>query len=639
MPFQYLTNTALDEAVRTYQNALSARGMQLGGEPIRTQDALGRVTAQAVYARICAPHYNACAMDGIALEAHITFGATETTPVRLKASDFVWVDTGDPLPPGCDAVVMVEDVVAEGEDYLLYAAAAPWQNIRQIGEDISAGDMILPSFSTITPAGMGAMLAGGVLQVQVIKRPIIGIIPTGEEIVLPTDQPAEGEIIEFNSTIFCGMLSEWGCVPKVYPIAGDNLDEIRQVLEKAGSECDGVIINAGSSAGREDYTADAMRSVGEVVLHGIAIKPGKPSVLGMLQPAGREGVIPVFGVPGYPVSGIIVLEMVFKPILNMLTRKPASASDMIEAVISRRLNSSLKYREFVRARLGMVGGKMVAVPLSRGAGVVSSFVKADGIIDIPQEREGYEAGESVQVRLTHSLDEIRSMLVITGSHDPLLDEAADLMRQRWPGSQVASSHVGSMGGITALRRSEAHLGGIHLLDESSGTYNIPHVQKYFPQGGVALVECVQRTQGLMVARGKPKNIKSFADVAGVEYVNRQKGSGTRILCDHLASQSGMVTASVRGYAREEFTHTAVAAAIAAGTADAGLGILSAARIYDLDFIPVADEQYDLLIAEEALQLEAVQRLLEVLKSAAFANRLKELGGYTLSEPGRMRKWD
>lgn len=639
MPFQYLTNTPLDEAVQTYLDALNAKGMMLGNETLPTQNTLNRVTAQAVYARICAPHYNACAMDGIALDAQITFGATETTPVRLTEQDFTWVDTGDPLPAGCNSVVMVEDVVVEDDAYLLYAAATPWENVRQIGEDISAGDMILPSYSPITPAAMGAMLAGGVLQVEVLKQPVIGIIPTGDEIVLPTDQPAEGEIIEFNSTIFSGMLTTWGCIPKVYPIVKDSPEKICQALKTALAECDGVIVNAGSSAGREDFTAEAIRTMGEVALHGIAIKPGKPAVLGMINTSQENRVIPVIGLPGYPVSGILVLELVFKPVLDLLTKQITAAPEVIEAVISRRLNSSLKYREFIRTRLGLVGGKIVAVPLQRGAGVVSSFVKADGIIDIPQEREGYEAGDAVQVRLTHSLDEIRSMLVVTGSHDPLLDEIADLMRQRWPGSQVGSSHVGSMGGIMALRRSEAHLGGVHLLDEDSGTYNVPYVQKYFPQGGVVLIECVQRTQGLMVTNGNPKNIRGFEDIAGLEFVNRQKGSGTRILFDHLAKQVEMDTSSLRGYDREEFTHTAVAAAIAAGTADVGMGILAAARIYDLDFISIADEQYDLLIAEDALELEAVQRFLEVLQSQAFTLRLEKLGGYALKNPGRMIKWN
>jgi putative molybdopterin biosynthesis protein len=347
----------------------------------------------------------------------------------------------------------------------------------------------------------------------------------------------------------------------------------------------------------------------------------------------------VLGVPGYPVSGILVLERIFKPVIGRLTCREADKVSEINAVISRRLTSSLKYREFVRARLGKVGGKLVAVPLNRGAGVVSSFVKADGIIDIPQDTEGYEAGESVRVRLMRGMDEIERTLVITGSHDPLLDEVADLMRRRWRDSLVASSHVGSMGGIMAVKRGEAHLGGIHLLDEASGAYNAPYLRKYFPEGGVALVECVERIQGLMVPAGNPKGIKGFADLVGLEYVNRQKGSGTRILCDYLAKQNKLDTATIRGYEREEFTHTAVAAAIAAGTADAGMGILSAARIYNLDFIPLCEEQYDLLFAEDALELESVKRLLEVLHSPEFTRRLQALGGYTIHTPGELRQWN
>lgn len=639
MPFQYLTNFPLDEAAQTYLDTLASRGMTCKSESIPVTAALGRITAQAVYAKICAPHYNACAMDGIALEAAKTFGASETTPARLQESDFLRVDTGDPLPAGCDAVVMIEDVIEEGGLVSLYAPAVPWENIRQIGEDISAGDMILPSFTSITPACMGAMLAAGVMQVEVVKRPLVGIIPTGDEIVPPTENPGAGDIIEFNSTIFSGMLTQWGCLPKVYPIVRDDQSLIEAALKNTLAECDALILNAGSSAGSEDYSAQAMRSVGEVVLHGIAIKPGKPAVLGFAPAPKASGVIPVLGVPGYPVSGILVLERIFKPVVDLLTCREADQASEIDAVISRRLTSSLKYREFVRARLGKVDGKLVAVPLNRGAGVVSSFVKADGIIDIPQDTEGYEAGEKVRVRLMRGMDEIERTLVITGSHDPLLDEVADLMRRRWRDSLVASSHVGSMGGIMAVKRGEAHLGGIHLLDEASGTYNAPYLRKYFPEGGVALVECVKRIQGLMVPAGNPKGVKGFADLVGLEYVNRQKGSGTRILCDYLARQNKLDTSAIRGYEREEYTHTAVAAAIAAGTADAGMGILSAARIYNLDFIPLCEEQYDLLIAQDALELESVKRLLEMLRSPQFTRRLQALGGYTIHTPGELRQWN
>jgi len=564
MAFEYLTNIPLEEARETYLKALQQAGLSYKTETIQTSSALGRVTANAVYARISSPHYNACAMDGIALEAKRTFGASETTPARLSEDDFVWVNTGDPLPEGCDAVVMVEDVVQEGDGVTLYAAALPWQHVRQIGEDISAGDMIVPSFSVLSPAALGALLESGVLSVEVVSRPIAGVIPTGNELVAPTEDPQTGSIIESNSAVFAGMLETWGCFPKIYPGVKDDPALIEAALRRALEECDLVVLNAGSSAGKKDFSADAIRRIGEVVLHGVAIKPGKPAILAHARPAGKS-VVPVLGLPGYPVSGILVMEELFRPVVENLTCRPSQPAVFTQAVISRRLTSSLKYLEFVRTRLGNVNGKTVAVPLNRGAGVVSSFVKADGIIHIPQNTEGYEAGELVNVQLTRSPAEIERTLVITGSHDPLLDEVADILKRQDRNSSVASSHVGSMGGITAVKRGEAHLGGVHLLDEASGTYNIPYLRKYFPQGGVFLVECVQRTQGLMVPKGNPLGIREFADIAGKRYVNRQKGSGTRILCDYLARQNKVDPESVWGYDREEYTHTAVAAAIAAGT--------------------------------------------------------------------------
>lgn len=638
MPFQYLTNVPLDEAREAFLSVLKENQLSHRTETLPTVQARGRITASAVYARLSAPHYNACAMDGIALHARKTFGASETTPVRLQESDFIRVDTGDPLPPGCDAVVMMEDVIEDEGGVTLYQAAVPWQDIRQIGEDISAGDMLLPSFTEITPAAQGALLAAGVSEVEVVSRPVVAFIPSGNELVPPGPSPAPGDIVEFNSTIFSGMLTEWGCQPKVYPVVPDDLESIQQSLRTAIDECDAVILNAGSSAGSQDYTAQAMASVGQVILHGIAIRPGKPVVLGFARLEKESRTVPLLGLPGYPVSGFLVMERLFKAAMQLLTRRAYPPVEEMPAVISRRLNSSLKYREFVRVRLGEVDGRVVAVPLPRGAGVITSVVKADGIMDIPQDHEGYEAGESVKVWLLRSRAEIARTLVITGSHDPLLDEAIDLLRRADGESQVASSHVGSLGGIMAVKRGEAHLGGIHLLDEASGDYNIPYLKKYFPQGGVHLVECVRRQQGLMVAPGNPAGIHQFSDVVGKRYVNRQKGSGTRILCDYLARQQGIDTALIPDYEREEYTHTAVAAAIAAGTADAGLGIYAAAKIYGLDFIPVCEEQYDLLIAESAIALEPLQRLLQVLKSREFAERLQRLGGYIISHAGEERKW-
>ena len=394
MSFAYLTNVPLEQARREYLKKLLENGFAAQNVTMPVQEACGRVTSRAVYARINAPHYAASAMDGIALQARNSFGATETTPVTLLPGQFEPVDTGDPIPKGCDAVIMVEDVVKnEDGSIIIHAAAAPWQHIRQIGEDVCAGEMILPSFTEITPAAIGAMIAGGVSNVEVIKKPVVGIIPTGDEIVPPCADPRPGDILEFNSSIFSAMLCGWGAEAKTYPIVPDCFDAIRGALAHAADECDMVILNAGSSAGRDDYSAEAVRAVGEVLTHGIAIKPGKPAILGC------RGAKPILGVPGYPVSGIIVIEELLRPLIDAWYGRQTETSTRTRAVLTRPVVSSLKYQEFVRVRLGTVGGTLRATPLPRGAGVVSSFMKADGILEVPQGTEGFCAGEEVRVRL------------------------------------------------------------------------------------------------------------------------------------------------------------------------------------------------------------------------------------------------
>lgn len=632
MGFTYLTNVPLERAREEYLAMLRERGFASTGETIPVSGACGRITAQAVYARICAPHYAASAMDGVALRASDSFGATETTPVTLLPEQFTVLDTGDPIPEGCDAVIMVEDIVKNDDGSItIHAAAAPWQHIRQIGEDICAGEMILPSHMPVTPAAIGAMIAGGVLEVEVLRRPLVGVIPTGDEIVAPCADPGPGDILEFNGAIFSAMIREWGADARLYPIVPDVQGRIRESVERAVEECDIVILNAGSSAGRGDFSAAVIGELGDVLHHGLAIKPGKPAILGCV------GAKPVLGVPGYPVSGIIVIEELLKPLLDAWLHRVPEPRQYAAATLSRPLLSGLKYEEFVRVRLGRVGDKLVASPLSRGSGVVSSFMKADGILEVPQGVEGYEAGREVQIRLLGRADKLDNTLVVIGSHDPLLDELADMMHRENPRVYMSSAHVGSMGGIMAVRRGEAHAAGCHLLDTESGTYNLAFIKKYFPKGGVRLVRGVGREQGMMAAKGNPLRIRAFTDIAkeGLRYVNRQKGSGTRILTDYLCAREGVDVSRVYGYAREELTHTSVAAQIASGSADAGMGIYSAARLYDLDFIPICMEEYDLIIPDHAWESPMVQQMLETLRSKAFADKLRAMGGYTLENPGEV----
>ena len=632
MGFEFLTNTPLAEAKRAYLQALDELGFASDAETVPVQEAGGRITAQAVYAHGCAPHYAASAMDGIAVRASDTFGATETTPVVLPPDRFLVVDTGDQVPEGFDAVIMVEEIVPRADgSVVLHGAAAPWQHIRQIGEDVCAGEMILPGYTAVSPAAIGAMIAGGVLSVPVIRRPIVGIIPTGDEIVSPCADPKPGEILEFNGAIFSAMVREWGAEPKLYPIVPDKFDRIEAALGKAAAECDMVLLNAGSSAGREDYSAAAIGALGRVFCHGLAMKPGKPAILGAV------GKKPVLGVPGYPVSGILVIEELLRPLVDRWFHRSPAPRPAVTATLTRPVVSGLKYEEFVRVRMGYVGDRLMASPLNRGAGVVTSFMKADGILRIPQGQEGYEAGTEVEIRLLSPLEKLKNTLVVIGSHDPLLDEVGNLLHMADQSLYMSSSHVGSMGGIMAVRRGEAHAAGCHLLDTETGRYNVSFLRKYFPRGGVKLIRCVGRNQGLMVAAGNPRGIRAFADIArpGLRYVNRQKGSGTRILADYLCRENGLVPESIYGYEREELTHTSVAAQIAGGSADAGMGIYSAAKLYGLDFLPICIEEYDLLIPDDAYDTPLIRRLLEVLKSDAFRTKLMDMGGYTLDRPGEI----
>ncbi len=632
MAFEYLTNVPLEQAKKDYLALLVEQGYAPRTQVIPVQQACGRVTAQPVYAHICAPHYAASAMDGVAVMARDTFGATETTPITLRPEQFTVLDTGDPIPEDKDAVIMVEDIVKNSDGSItIHAAAAPWQHIRQIGEDVCAGEMILPAHMEVSPSAIGAMIAGGVLEIPVICKPLVGIIPTGDEIIPPCADPRPGDIMEFNSSIFSAMLGQWGAETRTYPIVPDKFDQIKAAVAQAAAECDLVILNAGSSAGREDFSARVIGELGQVLYHGIAMKPGKPAILGCM------GAKPILGVPGYPVSGIIVIEELLKPLIEYWLKAGAAPAPTALATLTRPVVSGLKYQEFVRVRMGYVGDKLMASPLSRGSGVVSSFMKADGILTVPQGVEGYEAGEQVPVRLLSREDKLKNTLVVIGSHDPLLDELANLMHLEDGSVYMSSAHVGSMGGIMAIRRGEAHAAGCHLLDTETGEYNTAFIKKYFPKGGVKLLRCVGRQQGLMLQKGNPLGIEKFADIArpGLRFVNRQKGSGTRILTDYLCKKEGLAPEVIYGYDREELTHTSVAAQLASGSADAGMGIYSAAQLYDLDFLPVCIEEYDLIIPDHAWDSPMVRQLVATLKSQAFREKILAMGGYTLDRPGEI----
>jgi len=633
MGYAYMKNTEIGEALKLYLDEIVALCSFPGNEEINVQDSLGRYTAQAIFAHISAPHYNSCAMDGIAVRAKDTFGATDTTPVFLKElKDFIRVDTGDKLPEEFDCVVMIEEVVETGDGTVkLVTAASPWQHVRQIGEDMCAGEMILPSNTLIEPATIGAMLAAGVLKATVKRKPVVALIPTGNEIVKPAADVKPGQIIEFNSAVFSAMFKQWNVDTKVFDIVPDDPVIIKDSIVKACEQCDLVVINAGSSAGRKDFAAGAIAKAGKVIAHGIAIRPGKPTILGIVANK------PVVGVPGYPVSGVIVLEKIVKPVIDFLTSNEHVKRATVSAVLSRRVVSSLKYAEFIRVKLGEVNGKTIATPLNRGAGIITSLVKADGLMEIPLNEEGLEAGSLIDIELYKRYEEIRNTVVVSGSHDFLIDAVSDIMKRKHSKYSLSSSHVGSMGGVMAIKRGEAHMAGIHLLDENTGEYNTPYVRKYFSDRNIALIKCVRRSQGLLVANGNPKGIKCLSDLSdkSVKYVNRQKGSGTRVLFDFLLKKEGIDPQSIEGYDRESFTHISVATLIASNSADAGLGVYTAAKVYGLDFIPICDEEYDFIVPEEFLNLDRITFFIDILKSAEFRRALDFMGGYSVCDPGEI----
>ena len=625
----YLSNTPVHEALEKYLTALKPI-VKPQTETIAVTDALGRITETAVFAKYCSPLYNAAAMDGVAVNSDITIGATEANPVTLKqGTDFVVVDTGDPIKNPCDAVIMAEDLIEmENGDLQIVEPAAPWQHVRPIGEDIVAGEMIIPSRHKIRPIDIGVLLAGGITKISVIKQPSVAIFPTGTEIIEPDQEPKEGDIIESNSRMFEAMAKQNGANPTRFAPIADDYNKLKNAIDKAIDEYDMVIVNAGSSAGTEDFTVHILRELGEVLVHGVAIKPGKPVILAIVR--GK----PVIGLPGYPVSAYINFENFVIPVLGLMNGEMQAKNNTVKAVVSKRLVSSLKHKEYVRVKVGKVEDKLVASPLARGAGAAMSLVRADGFCVIEQNSEGVEAGDTVNVELYRDLDEIDSTVVAIGSHDLILDVIADLMPAEYPGNFLTSTHLGSMGGLMALKRGEAHIAPTHLLNEADGVYNVAYLKKMFTQP-MALIKGVNRIQGIIVKKGNPLNIKTVNDLVGVSYINRQRGAGTRVLFDYLLKKEGIETNSIKGYDREGATHMAVAAAIAGDSADAGMGILSAAKALNLDFVPVGNEEYDFAVPVKYLELPHVKKFIEVLKSDAFKAKLDELGGYSADNIGKI----
>lgn len=633
----YLAGMPRQEAQRLWRDELTAAGYfaALPQEEIPAAQALGRVTAANVYALCSVPHYNSAAMDGIAVRARDTFGAAETAPRRLtllpagaplRPGACYAVNTGEPLPAGTDAVIMIEDVHWEDREAVLLAAARPWQHVRIIGEDIVAGEMVLPERHIISPADIAALLAAGLTAVPVVTRPRVAVIPTGTEIVDQGADLTSGKIRDVNSYMLCAAVQEWGGAARRHAIVADEPAALRQAVSDSLAHADMVVTIAGTAVGSADYTSRVLAELGTVLVHGVAVRPGKPVVLALCD--GK----PVVGLPGYPVSALLAAELFIRDVLLARQGRTAALCPTVPAVLARKLYADVGSEEYVRVSLGKVGGRRVAVPLARGAGLISSLTRAQGLVTVPAQRSGLPAGEQVTVRL---LAPEQDTLLCIGSHDLALDILGTFLWRR-RGVRLSCANVGSMGGITAVRRDEAQLAGIHLLDAATGQYNVPYVEKYLPHKTWCLVHLARRQQGLMVAPGNPQHLTGWTDLTrpGVTFVNRQRGSGTRTLLDYHLQRLGLAGEAIAGYDKEVATHMAVAASVAAGAADAGLGIRAAAAALGLTFVPVGEEQYDLLL-NMAPADDLVREIVAILQDPDFRRQVESLGGYDLTASGRV----
>ena len=582
------------------------------------EEAVGRITTGPVFARYSVPEIHLAAMDGIAVRSRDTRGAAEQHPVIL--SDAARVNTGDVVPPEYDAVVMIEDVWEAGGSYTIRKAAAPWQNVRPPGEDLAESDMVMPSRHCIRAHELGALATYGIIHPEVITVRV-GLVPTGSELVAAGTRPVPGQVVESNTIMAKAMLEEAGATCNRYPFVEDKSEKICDAIALAVRENDVVIVSAGSSAGTKDYTAGAIAELGEVLVHGVAIKPGKPVIIGRIEKK------PVIGLPGYPLSALTVMREIVLPFLKnygLYIPEPEQIRAHLTSTIAKEIGSN----EFVFCTLGRVGSRWVISPQSKGAGVQMSGVRANAYIKVPSESEGFEAGGLVEARLMVPAAEAAKALLITGSHDSVINYLADLIRPQ--GLSLLSTHVGSMGGILALKKNECHAAPTHLLADD-GSYNTLYMKKFMPETDVELLCIAERQQGIVSRDGL-----SFQDLPGRQFINRQRGSGTRMLLDYKIRKAGIDPASIMGYDREVTTHIAVALAVKSGEADAGMCAYSAAKALSLPFVSVATERYELAFRKEHMKDPRLVALVDAIRSPEFREILTRLGGYETAETGRQR---
>lgn len=606
---------SLNEALLTIKSVFD---LKPSTENIPITDSLSKITSGPVFSKYSVPMIHLSAMDGIAVKSSDTIGAGDSNPLLIK--DYARVNTGNVIPSGYDSVIMIEDTWEEKEGFLIRKSVSKWHHVRPVGEDIGESEMILPSNHKIRANDIGALASYGVIKIDV-KRLSAGIIPTGSELKKHGDPIEPGVVIDSNTLMAGAMLKEAGVSYIRYPIVRDEQESIKNALIKAVEENDFVLISAGSSAGTKDYTASVIGELGEVLVHGIGIKPGKPAIIGKIK--GK----PVIGLPGYPLACLTIMREIVYPMIELygfLT----PYRHTLDVELSTSLHSPAGTDEFVMMSVGKVKDRFVGIPQSRGSGVQMSGVRANAILKIPAEKEGISAGSITDATLLVTPNQAENALLIIGSHDPCIDILSDLASLK--NVDVHSGHVGSMGGILALKKNTCHAAPIHLLSED-GDYNISFIKKYLPRKNICLLCVAEREQGIT----SKTNIK-LENIPKHSFINRQKGSGTRILLDHMLNKLGIESSSIDGYESERTTHLDVALAIKNDEADAGMCIYSAAKLLGLTFVPVIKERYEIAYYEDMQDDVRIRTITECINSEEFKSNLNITGGYDTSCTGQIR---
>jgi putative molybdopterin biosynthesis protein len=642
---QFLTVLDRDEAERRFRAALGPLA-PLPAEVVALSAALGRVLAGDVTAPVDVPGFDRSNVDGFAVRAADTFGATETEAISLVLNAEVIptgvrpevevgpgtasaIATGGMLPRGADAVVMIEHTDVKDGRLLVRRPATPGANVSFAGTDIGMGEVVLRDGELLTSRETGVLAALGLAEVPVVRRPRVAILSTGDELIPPGEVLGPGRIYDSNSTVLADAVRELGGEPIPLGIVPDDLGELGKTLRGALPHCDLLLLSGGTSKGAGDVSYRAVADLGSpgIVAHGVALKPGKPLCLAVVrepQPAGRRShrPVPVAVLPGFPTSAIFTFHEFLAPVLRELVGRPERAADRVGARLPFRVNSERGRTEYLLVNLveGAAGPAVwTAYPMGKGSGSVTAFARADGFLVIPRQREYLEAGEEVEVHLLASALRPADLVAI-GSHCTGLDYLLGELHRR--GFTSKALHVGSTGGLEAAGRGECDVAGVHLLDPETDTYNVP-----FVKGEVDLVKGYVRQQGIVFRPGderfEGRSLEELAAVfadAGCVMVNRNRGSGTRILTDRLLG--GRRPA---GYHSEARSHNAVVAAVVQGRADWGVAIEPVARAAGLGFLPVRAEEYDFLIPRARRDRPAVRAFVELLQDASVRAELARRG--------------